>query len=197
MSKIWLLAFGGNLPSEVGLPRVTLNRAVLTLNSIGDASEATQLSGKVKLKKVSRFFATPCFPAGAGPDYVNAAALIESPLEADELLALLHDVEAKFGRARSSRWVGRTLDIDLIGGGGVVLPNPETYAYWRDLPLERQLQETPDQLILPHPRLQDRAFVLVPLNDIAPDWKHPVSGLSVGQMLAALPETDRKAVKPL
>ncbi len=197
MSKIWLLAFGGNLPSEVGSPRVTLNRAVLTLNSIGDASEATQLSGKVKLKKVSRFFATPCFPAGAGPDYVNAAALIESPLEADELLALLHDVEAKFGRARSSRWVGRTLDIDLIGGGGVVLPNPETYAYWRDLPLERQLQETPDQLILPHPRLQDRAFVLVPLNDIAPDWKHPVSGLSVGQMLAALPETDRKAVKPL
>ncbi len=197
MSKIWLLAFGGNLPSEVGSPRVTLNRAVLTLNSIGDASEATQLSGKVKLKRVSRFFATPCFPAGAGPDYVNAAALIESPLEADELLALLHDVEAKFGRARSSRWVGRTLDIDLIGGGGVVLPNPETYAYWRDLPLERQLQETPDQLILPHPRLQDRAFVLVPLNDIAPDWKHPVSGLSVGQMLAALPETDRKAVKPL
>ena len=58
-------------------------------------------------------------------------------------------------------------------------------------------RSTPDRLILPHPRLQDRAFVLVPLSDVAPDWVHPRLGLTVGQMLAALPDADREAVRPL
>ncbi|MCA3440866.1 MAG: 2-amino-4-hydroxy-6-hydroxymethyldihydropteridine diphosphokinase, partial [Rhodobacter sp.] len=60
-----------------------------------------------------------------------------------------------------------------------------------------QAQTAPDRLVLPHPRLQDRAFVLVPLADIAPRWRHPVLGLTVSQMLKALPEADRRAVVPL
>ena len=56
------------------------------------------------------------------------------------------------------------------------------------------VRHRPDRLILPHPRLQDRAFVLVPLADVTPDWCHPVLGLTVAEMLAALPQADRDAV---
>ena len=161
-------------------------------------SALSTLSGvNLTVLKVSRFFQTPCFPAGAGPDFVNAAALVESDLSAPEVLARLHAVEAQFGRVRQSRWAGRTLDIDLIGGEELILPDRATYEAWRDLPLEDQMKRAPEQLILPHPRLQDRAFVLVPLNDVAPGWIHPVLGLSVAEMLAKLPETDREAVVPL
>ncbi|PHO05096.1 2-amino-4-hydroxy-6-hydroxymethyldihydropteridine diphosphokinase [Rhodobacteraceae bacterium 4F10] len=186
VNKIWLLALGGNLPSHEGDPLLTLNSAYKTLSR-----------DNLRLCKVSRFYETPCFPAGAGPDYVNAAVTVESPLSASEMLKVLHEIEAEFGRERDQRWGMRTLDIDLIGGGDLVLPDRETHAEWMSLPAEEQVRKTPDQLILPHPRLQDRAFVLVPLNDVAPDWKHPVLGLTVSQMLAALPESDRKAVIPL
>jgi 2-amino-4-hydroxy-6-hydroxymethyldihydropteridine diphosphokinase len=81
--------------------------------------------------------------------------------------------------------------------GDSVLPDAATQDRWRLLPSEAQIGSTPDQLILPHPRMQDRAFVLVPLADVAPDWVHPRTGLSVRQMLAALPAEDRDAVTPL
>ncbi|MEQ9694564.1 2-amino-4-hydroxy-6-hydroxymethyldihydropteridine diphosphokinase [Shimia sp. SDUM112013] len=186
MNNIWLLALGGNLPSAIGGPEVTLKSACASLRQFN-----------LKLCKVSRFYETPCFPPGAGPDYINAAAMVETPLDAHDMLAVLHEVEAEFGRERDQRWGMRTLDIDLIGGQDLVLPDPETHRKWTSLPPQEQVRATPDQLILPHPRLQDRAFVLVPLNDIAPDWVHPATGRSVSEMLAALPESDRKAVIPL
>ena len=181
-----MLAIGGNLPSEIGDPIVTLKRAVLALTGVSS-----------RVLQVSRFFKTPCFPAGAGPDFVNAALVVESDLDAEAMLTFLHEIEAEFGRTREKRWAGRTLDIDLIGGEDLVLPDRATYESWRDLSLDEQMREAPSQLILPHPRLQDRAFVLVPLNDVAADWIHPVSGLSVAEMLNNLPESDRKAVVPL
>lgn len=183
-----LIALGANLPFKSGAPAETLRRAVKALSEEGLA-----------VLTLSRFFATPCFPAGAGPDYANAAAVLKCDVSVDpaSLLTRLHAVEARFGRERLQRWGMRTLDIDLLAFGDSVLPDAETQDHWRNLPPEAQVGQAPDQLILPHPRLQDRAFVLVPLADIAPDWLHPASGLTVRQMLAALPQADRDAVKPL
>lgn len=148
---------------------------------------------------VSRFYHTPCFPAGAGPDYVNAAVLVPLSLQmsAVKVLAALHQIEARFGRARSTRWAGRTLDLDLIALGDEVAPDLAGFLHWQQLPPEAQSRLAPDRLILPHPRLQDRAFVLVPLADVAPEWRHPVLGQSVVQMLAALPDAARAEVVAL
>jgi 2-amino-4-hydroxy-6-hydroxymethyldihydropteridine diphosphokinase len=183
-----LVAFGANLPFDDCQPAETLRKTVEELSK-----------DRFHLLGLSRFFATPCFPAGAGPDYVNAAAVLESTSQDDlaSILARLHAVEARFGRKRVQRWGMRTLDIDLLAVGDSVLPDAATQDRWRLMPAEAQIRATPDQLILPHPRLQDRAFVLAPLADVAPDWVHPRTGLSVRQMLEALPEADRDAVKPL
>jgi len=144
--------------------------------------------------KQSALYATPAFPAGAGADFVNAAIVISTDLPPSEILAALHEIEANADRVRRTRWGQRTLDIDLIGCAAEVLPDPATFAQWRDLPLTDQMATAPDRLILPHPRLQDRAFVLVPLVEVAPDWRHPVSGLTVVEMLAELPAKDRQEV---
>jgi 2-amino-4-hydroxy-6-hydroxymethyldihydropteridine diphosphokinase len=77
------------------------------------------------------------------------------------------------------------------------MPDAAVQTAWRNLALADQKREAPDQLILPHPRLQDRAFVLVPLADVAADWRHPLLGLTIADMLAALPEADRAAMMPL
>ena len=182
-----LIALGANLPLEDLPPVAVLQGALRALAEAG-----------LPPVVVSRFYATPCFPAGAGPDYVNAAAVLEGGArDAEAVLAVLHEVEAAFGRERVQRWAGRTLDLDLIGMGAQVLPDAAAQAAWRDLPAEEQARRAPDRLILPHPRVQDRAFVLVPLTDVAPDWRHPALGLRVSEMLAALPAEARAEVKPL
>lgn len=165
---------------------------------LAEAFKALKAEGFI-IESVSQLYKTPCFPAGAGPDYVNAAAIVTSRhlLDPEEILAVLHKVEASFGRERISRWAGRTLDIDLLALGDLIRPDLAGFRHWLGLPLAAQAQQAPDRLILPHPRMQDRAFVLVPLADVAPDWVHPVLGQSVREMLQALPAAERDAVTPL
>lgn len=146
---------------------------------------------------ISRFFRTPCFPAGAGPDYVNAVVKVGFGLSPRQVLDRLHRIEAKFGRTRKERWGMRTLDLDLLAVGDLVLPDPQTHERWRNLPLADQARIAPDCLVLPHPRLQDRAFVLVPMRDVGSEWTHPVLGLSVAHMYDALAEDEIDAVQPL
>lgn len=174
------------MPSDANAPQVTLSMAVAAL-----------VQPDIALCAVSRFFRTPCFPAGTGPDYVNAAVEVESALSAAELLARLHALEARFARVRAERWGRRTLDLDLLDHGGAVLPDAQGFARWQGLPLERQMQEAPGELILPHPRVQDRAFVLVPLCDIRPEWHHPVLGRTAAALLSALPAADTAEIVPL
>ncbi|MGB7244930.1 MAG: 2-amino-4-hydroxy-6-hydroxymethyldihydropteridine diphosphokinase [Sulfitobacter sp.] len=181
-----LIALGSNLSSEFGDPASTLKYAVDALGRAGAV-----------IRAVSRFYATPAFPSGAGPDYVNAAVLVASDWSAQDTLVQLHVIEAAAGRERMQRWGQRTLDMDLIAIGDQIFPDENAHLLWRNLPVDMQKMRTPDQLVLPHPRVQDRAFVLVPLADVAPDWRHPILGLSVRQMRDALPKAQLDAVKAL
>lgn len=181
-----LIALGSNLPQPEGDPTANLKRALKEM----------AIEGLV-IRSVSRFFETPCFPAGAGPDYINAVVLVRTNKQPGEVLETLHMVESRMGRTRDTRWGMRTLDLDLVAMDDAVLPDLQTAQAWMDLASEEQTLRAPDQLILPHPRLADRAFVLVPLVDVLPDWRHPVTGLSASQMLDALPDDDTRAVQPI
>ncbi len=183
---LYLIALGSNLNFKGGGPEIILKEALKSL----------EVRGFV-IRACSRFFNTPAFPVGSGPNFVNAAASVEFEGTAPQVLAQLHDVEARMGRAREVRWGARTLDLDLIAAGAQVLPDVKTYQYWHDLPLEVQKTAVPSELILPHPRLGERAFVLVPLLDVAPEWCHPVSGQSVRDMHDGLSDDARSEVLAL
>ncbi|MCK0096890.1 2-amino-4-hydroxy-6-hydroxymethyldihydropteridine diphosphokinase [Yoonia sp. F2084L] len=176
VSRLALIALGSNEESVWGDARETVQKSMLAVGQLSEQSA-----------KFSGLFTTPAFPAGAGPDFVNAAMAIFTKLSPADLLDQLHRIEADAGRIRTRRWGQRTLDIDLIAIADDVQPDAATHAYWRDLSLDDQQAMMPTELILPHPRLQDRAFVLIPLMDVAPDWDHPLLDLSVAQMCAALP----------
>ena len=183
-----LVAFGANLPYGAQSPQETIHHAIKGLAKLGLPAD-----------RVSRLYRTPSFPAGSGPDYVNAAASIKlrQKLSGEAILSVVHAVETEYGRARQHRWAGRTLDIDLVAVDDSVLPDPQVQTWWRDLNFRDQIRLAPDRLILPHPRMQDRSFVLVPLADVAPDWVHPLLGLTVTQMLANRPDAERASVTPI
>lgn len=183
--SLGLLALGANLPSWAGMPKASLHFSLEQLSKKGVVPRA-----------ISSFWQTPAFPAGSGPDYINAAAIVETSLAPEQLLALLHEVEAELGRIRDNgRWQARGIDLDLLAVDQQVLPDAEGQDAWRHLDPAQQGVVAPDRLILPHPRLQDRAFVLVPLAEIAPDWRHPRTGLTVAQMRDALPASAFSGMK--
>jgi 2-amino-4-hydroxy-6-hydroxymethyldihydropteridine diphosphokinase len=128
---------------------------------------------RIRVLKVSAFYRSPAWPDPSEPPYINAVARIMTPLGPAGLLAALHAIEEQFGRVRSHPNAPRTLDLDLIDYDG------------------RVDEGSPR---LPHPRATERAFVLKPLADVAPEWVDPVSGKTVAVLLAALPEADVAAV---
>jgi 2-amino-4-hydroxy-6-hydroxymethyldihydropteridine diphosphokinase len=180
------VALGANLPLGDAAPAETVAEAVAALEGVPGRVEAA-----------SRIYATPCVPEGAGPDYANAVVRLATPLGAEALLAALHAVERRFERVRQTRWGARTLDLDLLDHGGAVVPDRSVWAVWAGLPAEEQRIRTPDRLILPHPRLQARAFVLVPLAEVSPGWRHPVTGQTAASLRDALPAADRAGIRPL
>lgn len=128
----------------------------------------------VRVVAVSSFYETPAWPDPADPAFVNAVARVETSLSPAALIARLHAVEQAFGRARGEKNAPRTLDLDLLDYDGRVDAGPP---------------------VLPHPRIASRGFVLVPLRDVAPRWRHPASGQSVDALIAALPMPERAPEK--
>ena len=119
----------------------------------------------ITVERQSGFYVSDAWPDPSDPPFVNAVASVRTGLSPAELLRTLHEVEAEFGRRPGPRNAPRPLDLDIIDyDHRVDHGDPE----------------------LPHPRVGDRAFVLVPLRDIAPDWRHPITGQTLGELIADL-----------
>lgn len=159
-----LIALGANLPAADGASPLATCRG---------AAEALRALPGLRLQALSRWYVTapvlrPGAPAGQ-PPYVNGVARLEGWMEPGLLLARLQAIEARAGRVRGGAVdAPRTLDLDIIAMDGLV-------------------RDAPDP-VLPHPRAHERAFVLRPLLEVAPEWVHPRLRRTVGELLAALPE---------
>lgn len=135
--------------------------------TIAQAYAALETRG-LKILKKSRLWLTAPVPVSDQPWFHNSVIEIDTILKPADLLLLLHKIEEEFGRVRVVRNEARILDLDLISYHDGIIVDPE--------------------LQIPHPRLHERGFVLFPLQDIAPDWQHPVSNNSIADMIAALPD---------
>jgi 2-amino-4-hydroxy-6-hydroxymethyldihydropteridine diphosphokinase len=153
-----LVAFGANLPGRGGAPpRATLAWALGCVNALPG----------LRFRAASRFWNSAPVPLSGQPRYVNAVAAYAGAADPDALLAALNAIEAEAGRIRGERDAARVVDLDLIDLDGLV-----------------RADRPP---LLPHPRLAGRGFVLRPLAEVAPGWRHPVTGASVAALIAALP----------
>jgi len=153
-----LIGLGANLPSKFGGPAATIGAAVDELAKAGAVATAR-----------SRLYRSAPVPASDQPWFLNEAIAMKTELTPGNLLALMHRIEAQFGRERRERDGPRTLDLDLLAYDGCVQAGGE------------------GEPTLPHPRLSQRAFVLRPLAEVAPGWRHPITGETIGHLIAALP----------
>jgi 2-amino-4-hydroxy-6-hydroxymethyldihydropteridine diphosphokinase len=170
-----LVGLGANSPGPWGTPAKTLRCALHELAQRGVAVEA-----------VSDLYETAAMGAARQPPYLNQVALIFTSLPAPALLRLLKQIESRAGRRGGRPWGARTLDLDIIDYKGLTINwSPGT----KGLPRARVLP-----LVLPHPQLGRRPFVLKPLLDVAPNWRHPVLKLSGRELWYRLPKKGQGSV---
>ena len=156
MSGLAAIALGSNLNSEFGDREANLEEAVQRIGGLGE------------VRAVSSFYDTKPVGFLEQPRFLNGALVLETELEPVELMRELLGVERAMGREREGAIAKgpRVIDLDLLLYGDVVMSTEE--------------------LTLPHPEMQARRFVLEPLAEIAPEWIHPVLGVTVGTMLKRL-----------
>jgi len=142
-----IIALGGNLPGEWPSIAAVLEAALAGLDAVG-----------LKLVVRSSLWRSAAWPDPCQPEYLNAVAFVDTGLAPRDVLGALQGLEQSFGRVRSAANAARVLDLDLIAYGRLVI------------------EDEAGGLILPHPRAASRGFVMGPLAEIAPDWRHPVSG---------------------
>lgn len=156
-----MVALGCSLPGSYPSRAALLDAAVAAL-----AGDGLTVAAR------SSWWTSAAWPDPAEPAYLNGVALVETKMSAGETLAVLHRIEARFGRIRAGPNAARTLDLDLIAHGRAVLDGA---------------------VVTPHPRAHERLFVMGPLAEIAPEWRHPVSGrLARALAAAATVGTDAK-----
>lgn len=132
-----------------------------------DAAKRTIESLGIRILRSSRVWITSPVPASEQPWYRNAVISVQTSLTPEALMALLRAVEDDFGRIRAEKNASRILDLDILAYDALGMEG--------------------EDVALPHPRMHERAFVLYPLREIAPEWRHPVLGLSVDQLIQQLP----------
>lgn len=153
-----LIGLGSNFSGPWGKPRKTLKQALKELDR-----------GNISVRAVSEFYKTEAIGQTRQPAYRNAVALINTSLPAPALLRRLKQIEREAGRRGGRPWGARTLDLDILDYKGLMVN-------WPKGPSRRQ-RAMPGSLVLPHAFLHERPFVLRPLLDVAPNWRHP--GLKV------------------
>ena len=162
-----IISLGSNVTSRWGNSDITVLEALKCLRRYG-----------IRVVRRSRLYRTAPYGPVRQPDFINAAALISTSIPPIPLLSLFKKIETKAGRETGNRWGPRALDIDILDYNHMVtnwsIHDKQVFKY-------SQLR-----LILPHPGIASRAFVLWPLLDIVPNWHHPVSGQTVAQMLKRL-----------
>ncbi len=163
-----IIALGSNLPAADGAPPLATCRRAL--------ADIAATIGPVLAQ--SAWYLSEPVPASSQPWFVNGVAVVQTDLSPSALLTALHGLEQATGRRRRERWEARVLDLDLLSCGDQLWDGSE------------------GGVELPHPRLGERAFVLLPLADVAADWRHPGSGRTVADMLAELPPGQRIARLP-
>jgi 2-amino-4-hydroxy-6-hydroxymethyldihydropteridine diphosphokinase len=161
------IGLGSNITSRLGNSSITILRALDALERRG-----------VRVLRRSHLYRTSPHGLANQPDFINAVAAISTALTADALLALAKQIEAIAGRVPSGKWGPRALDIDILDYNRQILnwsKHKEQFSKYNRF-----------SLILPHPEIASRAFVLKPLLDVAPRWHHPVTGLGAAQLLKRL-----------
>jgi 2-amino-4-hydroxy-6-hydroxymethyldihydropteridine diphosphokinase len=155
-----LIGLGANLLHPIyGEPLETLKAALEQIKTQG-----------IVIEKQSSWYRTEPVPVSEQPWFVNAVIAVSTDLAAEDLLQVLHQIEQKFGRVREMKWEARVLDLDLL-------------AY------DEYISENQDQTqgsVIPHPHMQDRAFVLVPIKEILEAWQHPRLGQGIDELLDGL-----------
>ena len=129
------------------------------------------------VEQASSIYETPPFPDARQPNFANAVIKVKTKHDAENVLRACFGIERRFNRERDERWGARTLDIDLLAYNEIVLPSLEV---WYEIAQADDVMVT--DLILPHPRLHKRRFVLEPLMEIAPHWVHPILGNALGSL---------------